>query len=215
MIWLWVVFAVLFSIIAVAVTFVIMIIGYKPFKLREAVEPNQPEVLNFLPQFTDGYSKGLETSCIQLKNGDYKCSFYPTDQEQKIHSENAPVKIKTLIVGRGYRKILDKGELSSRRTQVIYIPKNPQDLPESLQKTDFGEALTSHSIVQRVMNDVNKAQIESGKAEAYIMQNYGLVAMPKEQLKKLEDIKRAEDRLSGTEKKETKETKEKPVQKPS
>ena len=213
MIWLWIIISVFFSLITIAGTILFFIFTWKSGP-REILEPNLPEVTSYLPQFTDGYTKGLEISCMFLKNGDYKCVFYPTDQEQKIHSENKSPGIKTLIVGRGYRITILKGENSSRRDQIIYNTKNPQDLPKTLLNTSIGKILTENSIVNRVMNDVNNGILESIKATTYIMKNYGITPLTREALEKLEELRKEEDLLKGIEKKDSSKKEEKAIPKP-
>jgi hypothetical protein len=103
--------------------------------------PSNPNmVINFMSDDTDGYALGLEIKCTKGKGGRSLVEFLPIDFNTE--SDERPER-QSVIVGKGKRSVLGKGDLSGRREPIFLLPEDVDDIPESLKETAMGGLLQS------------------------------------------------------------------------
>ena len=111
---------------------------------------------NFMPQFTDGFSQGilLEVLLGETRNG---YVFVPKDIDYYGRKRQKKSDIaETQLIYVDKRKVISfpRGTFSAERNRLWLLPPNPEDLPEELKSTKFGE------VIMKMIEDINNNKTE-------------------------------------------------------
>lgn len=128
-----------FMVVGIIGTFIYLLV----LRFRERQEPeDNPQFLNFMPQYAKGHNKGIIDKIIQ---GDKRVGirFFPRDLNYvKLLKENKKVKIEPITIF--FKKELVfpfAKDWSSHRNDIIGLPPTAEDFPESIKRNPIGQAL--------------------------------------------------------------------------
>lgn len=92
---------------------------------KEPLETNLPIVINLIDKFSP-YNLGIEKSIKKVKDGRMHAVMIPKDYHFK-KGYMVPEE-QHIIIGRGRRIILPRGEVSKKRDILLYLPKDQEEL---------------------------------------------------------------------------------------
>lgn len=153
------------------------------------IQRDAPDVINLLPSLANGFSKGREFTIKQFPNGRTLVSFYPTDQIIKDFGEKQEeFEIPEFVLEKGMRLVIPKGDLSTRRDQVYYLPTDPNYLPRKFRETPLGMYIANYIINQRKENTIGETMEEAMKEieKASKYHKFGIISQ--QQVKQILDI---------------------------
>lgn len=111
------------------------------YYFREEEKPeDDPFILNFMSQRTNGHAYGLEKAAQRTTSGRWNCSFDPKDVRPKDIIKNL-WKPQEVVVDYDKVVTLPKGMFSKHKNVKIYLPQNAEDLTPALKDTSFGKML--------------------------------------------------------------------------
>jgi len=156
------VFTILFFVLTVLgiVTYAVYLIVSREKKKWE----NSNIILNFMPQFCDGYAIGIEVNSKKI--GDRELITYQsTDADNKEVDLGKKVELQTIPIGNNKIITHSCGNLSSRRTIKFLLPPDASYFSKEFRETLFGKALvklTEEINAENVVVDtlLNKNKVE-------------------------------------------------------
>jgi hypothetical protein len=189
-------------IVSVGCMITIVLATLAAFKLSRAYKSvylpkNLPLVFNFLPEFTHGYSVGLENKNTKRKNGGTLVEFYPTDIATSDRGDwTTPMDVmQQLFVGKNRRVAFPRGDFSSQREIVFYLPKDISHLSTRMMGTVFGQIITTTtgglSVLDNFMESVNQQNI----SQARMMKEYAMGELSIMFLNKLKEMSKEEKEI--------------------
>lgn len=155
---------VLFLIIVSLFIWLIIVIYKKQYILE-----NDPIVLNFLSHKSNGFAVGLEKEVVHGKNDRLVCRIQSKDFDVK----NEIPKDEKVIVEKNKVIQFAKGSLSKFRDIKIYLPKNPEDLPESFKETSFGKFFMRYIELKNVISEETRVVREGSNRKTAILEKLG------------------------------------------
>jgi len=126
-------------------------------KTQEIEEPKQEiRIDNYMTQHTNGYSSGAEVDIIK---GDKRSLiiFEPRDinyNKLKKLKKGEIIENQKVVVENSKIKTLPMGDWSNEQTRKILLPPTPEDFPESLKKSSYGQ------ILMRITEEINLENVE-------------------------------------------------------
>lgn len=100
-------------------------------------------VINFMPQYSNpnkGHAIGMEVSTKKIGSR-YLVEYQPRDVNKKLLKEKEKLENAKIVVDSNKILSLPTGTLSGYRNIKILLPPNPEDFPDSMKDTLFGQAL--------------------------------------------------------------------------
>lgn len=122
---------------------------------------NNNIILNFMPQYTDGYAVFNEVFSQKINNRTFM-ELEPKDIDAEDIEKGDLIKNYKIVVGKNKVETLALGNLSRRRALKILLPKNPEDFPKEFRETLFGQLLMKHVEKINSMNIIEEV-VRSGK----------------------------------------------------
>lgn len=177
-----------------------IIIGFTIYKIKSSksiksidVTANQPIVENdYRSEFTEGYVRGVVKSKVLCKNGCFRIEFFPIDVEQ---GEEVPrPHLQTFIVKKELAKSFSIGELSSHRSIIKTIPRDPSKIPEKMRDTSEGKWATKEGQLAYIRSTFGKAIPAGDEAIVEAMKDYARGGISRAALAKIkEEVKVKKD----------------------
>lgn len=112
--------------------------------------------INFAPEYTEGYSVFQEIDSKRNSDGRTMSVLVPKDVPQNEAKTKKIPKVLHQVSAPGKRIAIPIGDLSSNRQIVFLLPPTPEQLPNSIKKTEFGKALLGlidFKTIEEVTND--------------------------------------------------------------
>jgi hypothetical protein len=127
---------------------------------RDKEDPeNQSILINFMSQYSDGFSLGLIESIDKSKDLT-KIVFYPRDLNYirlAKKDKNFVLKPQTIFVANRCLIYCPAGSLSSFRNFIIALPPQVEEIPENLKLNRFGEAIMT--MVGKAEEEIREGKI--------------------------------------------------------
>ena len=124
-----------------AATISALVIWVLTLKFKEVpLTLDEQKVVNFLPQYTNGYAKG---NVIEIIHGDKRTGikFMPTDADFKELNKGNSVVIEPKLVWVKHKIHISKGELSANQDEIWLLPQSSTGFTDEFQQSILGKAL--------------------------------------------------------------------------
>jgi hypothetical protein len=133
--------------------------------------PNAPMIdVTTRRQFTNGYTEGIVKTQLPRKNGTIYYEFYPTDVEQGENVEKP--EIQRVVIKKELKKVIPRGEGSSRREKIIVNSRDIRELPEQMRDTDKGKWMHKEGQLAHIEGVFGEAIRSGDEAIAEAMRMY-------------------------------------------
>lgn len=133
--------------------------------------PNAPIIdVTTRRQFTNGYTEGVVKTQLPRRNGTIYYELYPTDVEQGENVEKP--EIQRVVVARELKKVIPRGEGSSRREKIIVNARDQRDLPEQMRDTSQGKWMQKEGQLAHIEKVFGEAIRGGDEAIAEAMRMY-------------------------------------------
>lgn len=125
---------------------------------------NKNIILNFMNQYTDGYSCGLEIS-TEKSAGREMITYEPLDVDMKDLENNKNIENQRIVADSNFIIPLSYGSLSRRRTIKLILPPSIDGLSPEIRKSRIGPYLAQMILDNKCENTALKVALSSNKVE--------------------------------------------------
>ena len=154
-------------------------------------------IINFMPQFSNpvkGYAVGMEVLTKKVDKR-YLIEFQPRDLNKRALKDKDKIENAKVVVDANKIISLPTGTLSGFRNVKILLPPNPEDFPDQMKHTLFGQALME--LTEKINNaNVEAKIIRTGSTrKTKLLEELGDGEISEEFLERQKEINREIDKM--------------------
>jgi len=146
---------------------------------------NNPFIINFSSQFTNGHAYGIERKAIKAKENRTYVEFGPLDDDPNLVNKIPDEKT---IIGQNKRIIIPNGSWSRHRSMGFYLPNTASDIPDELKNTEIGKIFMYWTEAQNVVNAEIDSLKKGGESKDEILKRLSGGELSREYISKLHEF---------------------------
>lgn len=153
-------------------------------------------IINFMPQFTNpdkGHAIGMEVSTKKIGKR-FLLEYSPRDLNKRLLKEKEKLENVKIVVDSNKIISLPTGTMSGFRNVKVLLPPNPEDFPDQMKDTLFGQALMK--LTEQINNSNVEAKIirEGSNRKTKLLTELGDGEISEEFLERQKEINRELDK---------------------